>query len=238
MKKSILPFLFLAITATGCKKEPVEVKKEPEKVKEPIVHISRNIENVLVGHPVTFTASVENANYISWDFGYEELNDGNSLTRVFNEGGITETYRVHAYYKQNGLTKKKTFKQSLRIYVPGCMDKEAINYDPKADMDIGDCIFGGKLTIYKDAISRSGGGNQFCNNSKDEVFIRVWNDDGEIAEGSFNGKAEYPSCDGPNTFTIKLLPGKYYVSAESNYCSKSYACQVEYGKCTLVGIIF
>ena len=126
---------YFTVTDNVCSVEDsIYVDQEPA----PVADFNTNVISGCSPLSVLITNTSQNANMYSWDFG-----NGNTLNTADLSTPINQVYNNDAVIR---LIASKgpcadTMWVSIDTDICGCMDPEAINYNPTANVDNGSCIY-------------------------------------------------------------------------------------------------
>lgn len=103
---------------------------------------------------VVFTNSSQNTNTYEWDFGNGQTANVSNMDNQYQTYTQNAQIRLIAY---QGLCSDTTY-ATVTIYVCGCTDVNAVNYDPLATLDDGSCIPPTPTVIVPNVFSPNGDG--------------------------------------------------------------------------------
>jgi gliding motility-associated-like protein len=128
-----------------------------DQINPPIASFIANQTNGCAGMTVLFANNSQNTTYFEWDFGNGNTATDNTLAAHSEQYFTSATVTLTAY-----LDATKTCSNSTTIYIDvvpcGCTDPNALNYDPNALVETGDCIYPFPIVLDPNVFTPNGDG--------------------------------------------------------------------------------
>lgn len=131
----------------------------------PIAQFSITPEGGCSPVTVNMTNTSQNALNYAWDFGNGQF--ANTATTASQSQVYTNSTTIRLIASQGNCA--DTAYQSVTIFICGCMDPSATNYNPSANFDDGSCIYPVPIVEAPNVFTPNGDG------SNDEYFIKTEN---------------------------------------------------------------
>jgi gliding motility-associated-like protein len=109
-------------------------------INPPIASFTADQNDGCSGMTVNFTNTSQNTSYFEWDFGNGNTATDNSVTNHSEEFYTSGTVILIAYHDASKSCSDTTT-MDINVVVCGCTDPNAINYDPNAVIQGGECIY-------------------------------------------------------------------------------------------------
>lgn len=124
----------------------------------PVASFTSDQNDGCSGLYVTFTNTSQNTSYFEWDFGNGNTAIDNTLTSHVEQYITPGTVTLTAYLDATKTCSNSTT-LDIGIVVCGCMDANALNYDPAAVVQSGICIYPIPIVVDPNVFSPNGDGN-------------------------------------------------------------------------------
>jgi len=122
-------------------------------IEAPVAQFSANPTNGCAPFDVQFTNSSQNATNYLWDFGNGNTLPLNTLDSQNQTYSNTSTIFLVAY-ASDGCT--DTAQVTVTVVTCGCIDPDAVNYDPNAQVSDGSCVYPTPVVIAPNVFTPNG----------------------------------------------------------------------------------
>lgn len=181
-------------------------------IQAPVADFTVSTDNGCTPLTVLFTNTSQNATSYVWDFGGGNIINTNNLdpqTQVF-PGPTNVTLTASDNY---GCSSSQSI--LIDVYICGCMDPNALNYDPNAVVDDGSCFYPDPIIVAPNVFTPNGDNtNDFVIldlthvSALEMVILNRWGNvmfEGEGLNVSWDGRAQSGDDAPEGTYFIKYI---------------------------------